>query len=926
MDIRKGEAMLTLLMFSYYYLVLVTYYLLKPARDSLFLVKLGAAQLPIVFILTALIIAPITTFYARASRSIKLTRLIYITSAIVIVNLLVLRWLLELGAPWVFYLFYIWVSIYGALVASQYWLFANAVFDPAQGKRLFVLLNLGGILGAMTGGEVTRLIIKHLGVATEDLLFFCIALVAGFAILARLAWRIVLKDRREGKSPKKSSVKEEKRESFIEIFSMLKRSRHLLYLVGIIGLTMAVASFVDYQFKTVSVSSFPAKDDLTSFLGTFYSRLSLVSLVLQVVFTYRILRIFGVTGIIMVLPLGLLFGSVAMIVVPGLVSVILLRGADGAFKYSMDKTGRELLFLPIPLEVKKRTKVFIDMFVDRWSRGVAGGALLLLTAVFGMTIRQLSLVVIVLLAVWVTLVVLIRKEYVNTFRIALEKREIDPSELTVNLTDAATVRTLRESLKSDNEREIVYALDLLASGGDESLLEELAPLFRHQSAEVRLGASRVALNVGAESLTPLIEPLVNDDDPRIRIAALRFVVDKENRDPIELFEANLDEAPRVAATVLRYIGEFGTADQRQGVKPEGVARLLERSRGEIHGEEIRIEVARATGAAAGAAGDPTTKKTIRDFLYSLLDDSSAHVVGEALLSMGRSREREYVPTLINSLKDRGRRKFARDALVYFGDSVVGTLSDILGDNRSDVMIRRYLPVVLSRIPTQKSVDALSSNLTSVDVSVRFRIVKALNTLRRRYPDLEIRGEAIDGAFVGETKIYYEILRIYSLYKNAPQSQSQSEADALLTRALNERLTLNLERIFRLLGLQYPPDDIYSAYLGIVSAEKDRHASAIEFLDNVVGKDVKKYLFPIVDRISESIAVQRGQELFGFEIETRDQALLRLIRGSDAWLKSCALYCLTESDSDDVKRAANEVTKDPDPLVVETARLALSRIG
>ncbi|MCK5407521.1 MAG: hypothetical protein KAJ37_08710, partial [Candidatus Krumholzibacteria bacterium] len=250
----------------------------------------------------------------------------------------------------------------------------------------------------------------------------------------------------------------------------------------------------------------------------------------------------------------------------------------------------------------------------------------------------------------------------------------------------------------------------------------------------------------------------------------------------------------------------------------------------------------------------------------------------------------------------------------------------LGDNRSDVMIRRYLPVVLSRIPTQKSVDALSSNLTSVDVSVRFRIVKALNTLRRRYPDLEIRGEAIDGAFVGETKIYYEILRIYSLYKNGPQAQSQSEADALLTRALNERLTLNLERIFRLLGLQYPPDDIYSAYLGIVSAEKDRHASAIEFLDNVVGKDVKKYLFPIVDRVSESVAIQRGQELFGFEIETRDQALLKLIRGSDAWLKSCALHCLTESDSDDVKRAASEVTKDPDPLVVETARLALSRIG
>ena len=59
-DVRKGEGLLTLLMFVCYYLILVTYYFLKPARDSLFLVNLGAAQLPVVFILTAVLIAPIT--------------------------------------------------------------------------------------------------------------------------------------------------------------------------------------------------------------------------------------------------------------------------------------------------------------------------------------------------------------------------------------------------------------------------------------------------------------------------------------------------------------------------------------------------------------------------------------------------------------------------------------------------------------------------------------------------------------------------------------------------------------------------------------------------------------------------------------------------------------------------------------------------
>jgi ATP/ADP translocase len=920
LDVRKGEALLTFLMFSYYYLILVTYYLLKPARDSLFLVKLGPTQLPWVFILTALIIAPITTVYARASRSLQLTRLIYVTSAILIVNLVVLRWLLDMEMPWVFYVFYIWVSIYGALTASQYWLFANAVYDPAQGKRLFALLNLGGILGAMTGGEVTRFFIKNLGVSTEDLLFFCVAFVAAFTVLVSLVWRVVLKDRREGRAPKKSAAKGEEKEKLTELFSMIKRSRHLMYLVGIIALTMATASFVDFQFKTVSVGAYPEKEDLTSFLGLFYGRLSLVSLVLQVVFAYKILRVLGVTGIVMFLPLGLLFGSVAMFIFPGLIAAVVLRGADGAFKYSLDKTGRELMFLPIPLEVKKRTKVFIDMFVDRWFRGVAGAALLLFTVVLGLSVRQLSIVVVIMLAVWITLVVLIRKEYVHAFRIALEKREIDPSQLTVNITDAATVRTLREALHSRNEREIVYALDLLATAGDKSLLEELESLLSHRSSEVRAKALHLMSTVGSDSHVALAEPLIRDDDPQVRLEALRFMAGRADHDPLDVFRKSAESEPQVAATALRYIGGHGTMEQRRavGVDAGAVSGLIERSRGAADGEAIRVETARAIGDL----GEAAAVLDVHGVLHELLDDPSDRVVAAALLSMGKTRDREHVTTLVESIRDRRRRKHARDGLVAYGDGVVGTLSDILGDDRADIVIRRYLPVVLSRIPTQKSVDALSGNLTVADTSVRFRIVKALNTLRRRYPDLEIKEEAVDDAFVEETRIYYEILQISSLHGKGVES----EADALLKRALDERLTLNLERIFRLLGLSYPPNDIYSAYLGIVGAEKNRHASAFEFLDNVVGKNVKKYLFPIIDRISETVSIERGQELFGFEIKSKEEALLHVMRGPDAWLKACALHCVTADDTEEVKRAAAGAVRDPDPLVVETAKLALERIA
>lgn len=915
LDIRKGEAFLTLLMFLYYYLILVTYYLLKPARDSLFLVKLGAAQLPLVFILTAFIIAPITTLYARASRTLKLSNLIYITSVILIVNLLALRWMLELESSWVFYVFYIWVSIYGALTASQYWLFANAVYDPAQGKRLFAFLNLGGILGALTGGEVTSLIVRRFGVATEDLLYFCIVFVAAFTVIVWLVWRRVLKGRREAGAPKRTAGREETKEKLTEMFSMIRRSRHLAYLVGIIGLTMATASFVDFQFKTISVGHFPEKQALTSFLGTFYGRLSLVSLVLQVVFSYRLLRVLGVTGIVMFLPLGLLFGSTAMFIFPGLVAAILLRGADGAFKYSLDKTGRELLFLPIPLEVKKRTKVFIDMFVDRWSRGMAGGALLLFTVVLGFSVRQLSLVVIGLIVVWVILVILIRKQYINAFRDALNRREIDVSQLTVNITDAATVQTLRESLASDNEREVVYALDLLSDARDKSLAGDLEPLLGFPSGQVRLKSMQLLSRLAPDTVRARADVLVRDEDPAVRLAAIELIDENDGSDAVAPFmrAANADDDPRIAASELRYM-----AEKSHSIDSDRAARLLERSRAHPSGEDVRVELARAAGAL-GAAG-PASK--IRGIVDELLEDDSDRVVAQAIASIGRTHLRVYIPTLIEYLLDRRRRPHARDALVEFGDGIVGTLSDILGDDRTPLAVRRYIPVVLARIPTQKSVEALVSNLTGLDTSLRFRVVKALNKLKHRYPDLKIEERRIDEAFVEETRIYYEILQIASLQK----SGGRSDADALLVRALDERLTLNLERVFRLLGLSYPPRDIYNAYLGIVGTDKNKHASAIEFLDNVVGRNVKKYLFPIVDRVSESAAISRGVELFRLEVRTTDDALLKLITGDDAWLKTCALFCAKETHAGKVRDAVRAASSDPDPVVRETALLVLGRMG
>ena len=907
LDIRKGEGTLVLLMFSYYYLVLLAYYFLKPARDSLFLTRLGSDQLPLVYVLIALIVAPVTTIYSRAASSLRLTRLLGATTSILIASFVLLRFLMELDHPWVYYIFYIWVSIYAILATSQFWLFANEVFNPAQAKRLFPFLNLGGIIGAATGGEVTSLVVQGLGLPTKNLLFFCIGILAICIVLLNLAWAVKQK---EGESrAARAPIQEAPSETVGQLFGMIRRSRLLLCIMGIISMTMIVATFVDFQFKVVSQQAFPVEEDLTSFLGRFYGRLSLVSLLLQSLFAYRFLRILGVGGVILFLPASLLFGSVGMLVVPGLWVGVLLKGAEGSFRYSIDKTGRELLFLPVPPAVKRRTKVFIDMFMDRFFRGIAGALLLLSTVVFDFNVRQISMVVLPLLVAWVLFTLLVRKEYVNSFRNALEKREIDLSELRTDITDPSAVNSLLEALKSTNERLVVDALNMLASVKDVKLMAPLRPLLNHPASQVRRKAIRLLHTQGNGSLVPEMEKRLSDEDPEVRLEATYFLCRHAEGDHSLRLQGYLkDPDIRIQSAAVGCIARYGDPEEKNLIDEAVIQSLIDRKGKE--GEVSRALAAKVLGFL--------NRPALRTYLLKLADDPSPAVIRQVIESAGRAKDRQFVPWLLAHLSDKQHRADARSALAAYGNRILGTLVDYLTDETVDLSVRVNIPRVFSQIPNQSSVDLLSAHIERLDPQVRYPAVKTLNQLRTRYRQLRFDEKTIDAALIDETRSYYEILQILHVQRQA----RDAAAEELLKKALQERLDHNLELIFRLLGLRYPPKDMYSAYYGIVSSKKDTRASAIEFLDNVLGKNLKTYLLPFLDQVSTEAVVLKGQQLFGLRVESQEEALARLIRGRDSWLKACALYNIGGTDSQQLVKLAEEACNDPDPVVRETAQTIL----
>ena len=174
-DIRPGERGLAGLLVLTYALALFGFYLLKPVRDALFLSQQSAADLPLAFILSAVLAVPVSVAYSRASRKLGLGSLTVASFVLVILCLGIWRVALAVPGAVSSYVFYAWVGIAGGLVASQFWLIGNAVCNAQQAKRMFPMLSLGGICGASLGGWAAGQMAAAPGFDPLDLLLVCAA-------------------------------------------------------------------------------------------------------------------------------------------------------------------------------------------------------------------------------------------------------------------------------------------------------------------------------------------------------------------------------------------------------------------------------------------------------------------------------------------------------------------------------------------------------------------------------------------------------------------------------------------------------------------------------------------------------------------------------------------------------------------------------
>ena len=901
--LRRGERALAFWMAFYHVLLLVSLYLLKPVRDSLFLSSRGAAELPFVFILTTVVVVPVAFLHTRAGDRFHLGGLIDGGSLLLVLSLIGLRGLLDVSGEWSSYVLYAWVSIYGLLVTSQFWLMANALFTSSQSKRVFTVLSAGAILGAIVGGQVTSLLVDTVGMNSANLLWIASGVLLAATGLAR--WIRIRHRQTEDSLQAAAGSEAADVKSDDSALSILRESRHIQLIVGIITLMVVVTTLVDYQFKTVAADAYPTEAGLTSFMGQFYGGVSVVALLVQFVLAPRLMRVVGIGGALSVLPGILAVGSLGMLVVPGLLAGIFLRGAGQSLKHSIDKTGRELLFVPVPLPKKKRVKVFIDVFVDQGAQGLGGVLLLGLVTSLGLSVQALSVVTLLLIGVWGLLAYWGRRSYVDQFRTRL--REQEASYESGDETDAPAVDTkeLMDSLCSRAETDALRALDQLEDGTGPVPIDALLCLLDHPAPAVREQTLKVLRVRMVEDVAEEVAEALRDPDPDVQLEAARYLYCQNTDHRTERLRQGLHhDDPRVQSAIVGLIATEGDTDEYRLVSESLLRRLM--ALDDDSGSQTRTHVARLLGVL--------DRPYRNELLHRLLEDASTQVRRAAIRAAGMTGDRSFVYPLVQHLGDDALEAPARQALAAFEPPILGTLYDYLVDDRLDMQTRLRIPPIFVEHAGPFALTILTRGLRKVCIPVRHAITRALSKIHKEVPSSASAFDTLDPEIEHEARHHAALGQILRLHQNGSVSSSVDRAPL---QSLRQEA---LERIFRLLGLRYNQRDIYSAYLGITSPDPALQDSAIEFVDNLVDYETRRYLLPLLDDPDKERAVEVGASFFDLEIRQWDEAQQYLRRADDPRLDAlldasvdAEIEPLTDPRPDgaeDAFRPAASVSSDP----------------
>ena len=371
-----------------FFFVMTSYYIIRPVRDQLS-GAVGSQSLPLfygaVFAVMLLLTPVFGMLVARFPRKPLLgwSYSFFILCLLAFVPAFMAQD--RIGARQLGVVFFVWVSVFNLFVVSLFWSFMADIFSSGQARRVFSMIALGGMGGAIFGPLVTGLLVQVIGVAP---LLVVSAVALGLALMLLL--RISAQHDRQPGSHGGEVIGGSLWAGFRELWSRpFLRYMALLMVFGDGIGTLAYALMADYA-KAHLVGNVAR----TEFYNDLDLATNLLGAALQLTLTpWLLIRrgagwgliVSSLVNVALLLAVVLLGGGNVLLLgfsVPMLaITLVITRG----FAYGMTKPAVDALYTRVPRETRYKGKNFVETAVWRF------GDVLVTSAVNGLHILGLGI-------------------------------------------------------------------------------------------------------------------------------------------------------------------------------------------------------------------------------------------------------------------------------------------------------------------------------------------------------------------------------------------------------------------------------------------------------------------------------------------------------------------------------------------------------
>lgn len=385
------------------FFLMFAYSILRPAAESLFLETHTSKGLPLAWILVALGMTVVVGFY---SRFVGRKDLLQLFAHVLLCSLLLLA--LLMGAvsakfPGAYYALYVFKDLFMVVLVEIYYSYANSVFPIKTARWAYgffgFLSAVGGVLGNLAIGFLAET------VGTFSSLFTLFPLLILLAVFCYFF---------SGQAGIGTPMEDRKKVGMADAVRIINKSSYLTFVLILIAVVQIAVTLIDFSFNAALENHFPLLDVRTGMIGKVYAVVSACTIVLHIL-TGPILRMVTVPITLLAIPVIMTGGLGVYLAVPLFLSMALVKVSSKVFPYTLFRSSKEILYIPLHYEEKTLAKSVVDMLTYRVAKG---GASLLLMGLLALGLSAyISWLTLLFILGWfsVTLVITIRfREKVTT--------------------------------------------------------------------------------------------------------------------------------------------------------------------------------------------------------------------------------------------------------------------------------------------------------------------------------------------------------------------------------------------------------------------------------------------------------------------------------------------------------------------------------